>query len=83
MHRTFTVVVVRDGDSFIAYIPVIPGCIVQEETVGGAIATAQRVGAAMIEIMVEDGLGIPEEDRDHTVIAAATVAIPALVESAA
>jgi antitoxin HicB len=73
----YTVVLARDGDGFVAYVPVIPGCVTQGDTVEEAIAMAQDAAEGMLAVMAEYGEEIPEEEPG-TVVASIEVAVPAL-----
>ncbi len=75
----YTVVLVpdeRDG-GYVAYVPAIPGCVTQGDTLDDAIAMAQDAAEGMLAVMAEHGEDLPTEP-DGAVVARVNVAIPVL-----
>jgi predicted RNase H-like HicB family nuclease len=76
----YTVVLVpdeRDG-GYVAYVPVIPGCVTQGETIEEAMAMARDAATGLLAIMAEDGEGEPIEAAG-AFISSIEVARPELV----
>ena len=74
----YTVVLVpgsRPG-RYVAYVPVIPGCVTQGDSFDDAIAMAQDAAAAMLADMVEHDEELPIEEPG-TVIASIEVPVDA------
>jgi antitoxin HicB len=73
----YTVVLVPDEQEggFVAYVPVIPGCVTQGETIEGAIAMAEDAAAALLASMADHGEDVPVESPG-TIIAAVDVTVP-------
>lgn len=80
----YTVVLVPDiGDGgFVAYVPVIPGCVTQGDTAEEAIAMAQDAATAFLASMAEHDEGVPREPLG-TMVTSVEVMTPELVPSAA
>jgi len=75
----YTVVLVPDEreGGYVAYVPVIPGCVTQGETLDEAITKAQDAAEGMLAVMAEHGEDLPTEP-DGAVVARVEVAVPAL-----
>ena len=66
----YTVVLMK-GEApgrYVAYVPAIPGCVTQGESLDHAIARAADAASAMLAVMAEDGEELPTEEPG-TVIA--------------
>ena len=85
MTNTYTVVLIPDPDAggYVAYVPAIPHCVTEGDTVEEAIAMAQDAAAAMIASMSDHDEAIPIEPVGRTIVAAISVPVSALAESAA
>jgi len=73
----YTVVLIpdrRDG-GFVAYVPAIPGCVTQGESVEGALAMAQDAAETLLADMDERDGDLPTE-TEGTVIASIDVRLP-------
>ncbi|MDQ3694053.1 MAG: type II toxin-antitoxin system HicB family antitoxin [Chloroflexota bacterium] len=59
----FTVVLVPDEDSsqFVAYVPVIPGCVTHGDSIEDALAMALDAATLMLEDLVERDEYVPTE----------------------
>ena len=68
MHNEFTAIIERDGDSYIAYCPEIPGANGQGSTKDEAIENLAEAIALILEDRREDGLrGVPPDAIRETV----------------
>ena len=59
----YTVVLIPDPDEggYVAYVPAIPGCVTQGETVDEALAMAADAAAGMVADMADHGEEVPLE----------------------
>jgi len=59
----YTVVMIPDEDvgGFTAFVPAIPGCVTQGETVEETLARAQDAASALLADYAETGEDIPTE----------------------
>ncbi|MBA3643743.1 MAG: type II toxin-antitoxin system HicB family antitoxin [Chloroflexota bacterium] len=81
--RYSVVLVPGDRQScYVAYVPVIPGCVSQGHSVEDALDMAQDAASAMIESMVDHDEEIPTENTG-AIIASIDVAIPAAASAVA
>jgi predicted RNase H-like HicB family nuclease len=79
----YTVVLVpdiRDG-GFVAYVPVIPGCVTQGDTAEKAIAMAQDAATALLASMADHDEGVPREPLG-TMVTSVEVVTPELTSAA-
>ena len=68
MHNEFTAIIERDGDSYIAYCPEIPGANGQGSTKDEARENLAEAIALILEDRLEDGLrGVPPDAIRETV----------------
>lgn len=68
MHNEFTAIIERDGDSYIAYCPEIPGANGQGSTKDEARENLAEAIALILEDRREDGLrGVPPDAIRETV----------------
>lgn len=51
----------EDGTGYLATCDAIQGCLAEGETVAEAIANLEDVARILLELRIEDGLGIPAE----------------------
>lgn len=73
----YTVVLVpdtRDG-GFVAYVPVIPGCVTQGETIDDALEMAADAAAALLADAIDRGEDVPAE-APGAVVATVDVTTP-------
>lgn len=73
----YTVVLVpdrRDG-GYVAYVPAIPGCVTQGESVEEAIAMAHDAASALTADMAEGGEEVPTEPAG-AIVATIDVTVP-------
>lgn len=80
----YTVVLVpgeRPG-GYVAYVPAIPGCVTQGNSVEEALDMAQDAASGMIESMVDHDEEVPTENTG-TIVASIDVAIPAAASAVA
>ena len=76
----YTVVLVpdeRDG-GYVAYVPVIPGCVTQGETPEEAIAMAADAAGGLLASMADHGEDIPAEPLG-ALVTSVEVVLPELV----
>lgn len=80
----YTVMLIPDLEmgGYVAYVPAIPGCVTQGETVEEALAMAKDAADAMLAVAAEHDEDIPTEP-DGIVIGTITVEVPALAGTAA
>jgi predicted RNase H-like HicB family nuclease len=70
---TYTVMFEPAGEGgYIAYVPLLPGCITQGESLEDAIKNVKDAIKGYISVLKEDGENIPRESPEHI---AATVAV--------
>ncbi|MBI5411697.1 type II toxin-antitoxin system HicB family antitoxin [Candidatus Peregrinibacteria bacterium] len=71
---TYTVVFEKSREGgYVAYVPLLPGCMTQGETFEEAKDNIKDAIAGYLAVLREDGDAIPIEDDEHI---AATVAVP-------
>ena len=78
MRYTVVLVPAEDVGGYVAYVPVIPGCVTQGDSFEEAVAMAHDAAAAMLAGMADHGEEIPEE-APGAVVASVDVPAPALV----
>lgn len=80
----YTVVLVPDEElgGYVAYVPTIPGCVTQGESVEGALAMALDAATVMLEDMAEHDEYIPVEPTG-TLTTNIEVAVPVPAEAVA
>lgn len=61
--------------AYVAYVPAIPGCVTQGDSLEDAIAMAQDAAEALLADMAEDGEELPIE-VPGAVVATIEVAVP-------
>ena len=59
--RTFSLVVVRDGDGYSVEVPALPGCFSQGRTVEEAVEHAREAVRLHVRAMEADGEPVPDE----------------------
>jgi len=64
----------EDG-GYTVFVPAIPGCVTQGETVEEALAMAQEAAQGLVEIMAEDGEDLSPE-APGAVFASVEVVLP-------
>ncbi len=81
----YTVVLIADErpGRYVAYVPVIPGCVTFGDSIDEALMMAQDAASAMIESMVDHDEEVPTEDAARTIVASIDVAIPAAASAVA
>lgn len=62
---------------FSAFVPAIPGCVTQGETVEEALAMAAEAAGLLLEVMAEDGEDLPSE-AEGVIFASVEVVTPEL-----
>lgn len=73
---TYTVIFEKAEDSgYVAYVPLLPGCITQGETFEEAADNIKDAISGYLAVLREDGDEVPIENEEHVV---ATVAVPAV-----
>lgn len=73
---TYTVIFERAQEGgYIAYVPVLPGCVTQGETFEEAQENAKDAISGYLVVLREDGDEVPIESEEHVV---ATLAVPAI-----
>lgn len=71
---TYTVIFEKaEEGGYIAYVPLLPGCLTQGETFEETKENAKDAIASYLEVLREDGNEIPIENEEHV---AATIAVP-------
>lgn len=71
---TYTVVFEKAKEGgYIAYVPLLPGCMTQGETFEEAKENSKDAIAGYLSVLREDGDEIPVESEEHI---AATIAVP-------
>ena len=74
----YTVVLVPgESATYVAYVPVIPGCVTQGDTIEEALAMAADAATGILAIMAEDGDELPVE-APGAIIGSVEVLVPAL-----
>lgn len=58
---------------YVAYVPLLPGCVTQGETFEEAKDNVKDAISGYISILREDGQEVPQEDDQHIT---ATIAVP-------
>jgi predicted RNase H-like HicB family nuclease len=53
----------EDEGGFSVFVPYLPGCFTQGETIDEAIATAKEAISLFIESLEEDGEPVPDDSR--------------------
>lgn len=71
-----------DSGGYVAYVPAIPGCVTQGETVEEALAMAKDAGDAMLAVAADHNEDIPTEP-DGVVISTIDIKVPELASTAA
>jgi predicted RNase H-like HicB family nuclease len=61
MHR-FKIILEKEATGFSVFVPALPGCTTQGETVEECVANAKEAIGLYLESLKEDGLPIPESD---------------------
>lgn len=70
---TYTVIFEpAEEGGYVAFVPLLPGCMTQGETFEEAKKNIREAIAAYIDVLREDGDEIPVEEEEHI---AATVAV--------
>jgi predicted RNase H-like HicB family nuclease len=67
----------EDDGTWSAIIPVLPGCAVSADTVEEAIEVLREAAQAYVEVLLEDGKTIPQDEVSSSVVEGAAVAIVA------
>ena len=62
MNRTFKIILEKESSGFSVYIPALPGCCTEAETIEECMANAKEAIQLYIETMKEDHLPLPESD---------------------
>lgn len=71
---TYTVVFEKAKEGgYIAYVPLLPGCMTQGETFEESKENIKDAISGYLSVLREDGDEIPVEDEEHI---AATIAVP-------
>lgn len=75
----YSVVLLPEPDvgGFSVFVPAIPGCVTQGETVEEALAMAAEAAGLLLEVMAEDGEDLPSE-AEGAIFASVEVAAPEL-----
>ena len=64
----YTVIVEKGSESgYVAYVPVLKGCVSQGKTKTEAMSNIKEAIEAYIEALIEDGLPVPTEVGKDTV----------------
>jgi len=64
----YTVIIEKGRESgYVAYVPVLKGCVSQGETRKEALKNIKEAMEAYIEALIEDGLPVPTEVGKDTV----------------
>ena len=71
----YTVVLVPDSSGYVAYVPTIPGCTTQGDSIEEALAMAQDAATALLASRAAHGEWLPEE-APGTVVASVEVPVP-------
>ena len=63
--RRYTIILYPDTEEggYTVTVPALPGCITQGETIEEAIAMAKDAIQLYIELLLDDGLPVPEEQK--------------------
>lgn len=79
-----TVVLIPDEDSggYVAYVPVIPGCVTQGDSIEDALAMAQDAATGMLSLAIEHDEYVPTEPPG-AVVASIAIDVPIPAEAIA
>ena len=73
---TYTVIFEKAQEGgYIAYVPLLPGCLTQGETFEEAADNVKDAISGYLAVLREDGDEVPVENEEHVV---ATLAVPAV-----
>jgi predicted RNase H-like HicB family nuclease len=80
----YTVVLVpgEQPGRYVAYVPVIPGCVTQGDSIAEALAMAKDAADAMLAVAADHNENTPTEP-DGVVIRSIKVVVPELASTAA
>ena len=71
--RTFSIVVVRDGDGYSVVVPALPGCFSQGRTVEEAVEHAREAIRLHVRAMEADGEPVPDEAENQPYLTVVSV----------
>jgi predicted RNase H-like HicB family nuclease len=76
----YSVLLVPEPDihGYTAYVPLIPGCVTQGDSIDEALAMARDAAELVLSAMVEDGEPVPDEPPGG-VVSSIEVSVPNLV----
>ena len=78
--RTYSLVVEKHPDGYLAYFPALPGCHTWGETYENAVKYAEEALAGYLDALVAHGDAIPEEQENaQPVSLGITVRTPVIV----
>ena len=75
----YTVLLLPDPEvgGYVAYVPAIPGCVTQGETIQDAMAMAEDAASVLLEVMAERDEQLPVE-APGGIVGSVDVKVPAL-----